>query len=58
MKIGTYSIDVVHQSNCVVSLHASQEYLLSESSPHGIQMLDIDVLPVNTNLKKFTIRYV
>lgn len=58
IKAGTYSIDIVHQSNCVVSLHGSEEYTLSEESPHGVQMLQIDVRPVDKSQRPFVIRSV
>lgn len=56
IKIGTYSVDIVHQANCVLSLHAGEEYVLSESSPHGVQMLQIDIKPVSSYQKPFSIR--
>lgn len=58
MKVGTYNLDVVHQMNCVLSLHACDEFELSESSPHGAQYLQIDIRPVNNAVKPFKIRYV
>ena len=56
VKVGTYNIDLVHQSNCVLSLHGSEEYHLSEDSPHGVQILQIDVRPVDKSQKPFIIR--
>ena len=56
IKVGTYSLDIAHQSNCVLSLHGTEEYNLAEESPHGVQMLQIDVRPVDKSLKPFVIR--
>ncbi|XP_067945298.1 E3 ubiquitin-protein ligase TM129-like [Watersipora subatra] len=56
VKVGTYTVDIVHQANCVLSLHSSEEHTLSEESPYGVQILQIDVRPVDNSQRPFSIR--
>ena len=58
IKTSTYNVYVAHQNDIHLSLSDSEEHALSYQNQMAVQYLNIQVSPVESGLKPFTIRSV
>ncbi|GFR96538.1 E3 ubiquitin-protein ligase TM129-like [Elysia marginata] len=56
IKTSTYSVNVAHQNDIHLSLSDSEEHALSYQNQMAVQYLNIQVSPVESGLKPFSIR--